>query len=63
MTVAEAIQIQKNFVARKYHIYRFSNQKLKESMKILTNAYDELWDFLMLNHTDIVDEFIDSLED
>ena len=32
MTVGEAIQRQKEFVANKYHIFRYSNKELKESM-------------------------------
>lgn len=58
MTVGEAIQRQKEFVANKYHVFRYSNKKLKESMKVLTRAYDELWTFLEEKHQDILDEFL-----
>ena len=58
MTVGEAIQRQKEFVANKYHIFRYSNKELKESMKVLTKAYDELWTFLEEKHQDILDEFL-----
>jgi len=63
MKVSEAIIIQKEFIANKYHIFRFSNRQLKESMKVLTKAYDQLWDFLEENHSDILDEYIMSLEE
>ena len=58
MTVGEAIQRQKEFVANKYHVYKYSNKELKESMKVLTKAYDELWTFLKEKHQDILDEFL-----
>ena len=58
MTVGEAIQRQKEFVATKYDKSRYSNTKLKESMKVLTKAYDELWTFLEEKHQDILDEFL-----
>ena len=58
MTVGEAIKEQKDFIARKYHIFRSSNTRLKESMKVLTKAYDELWTFLKEKHQDILDEFL-----
>lgn len=58
MTVGEAIQRQKEFVANKYHVFRYSNKELKESMKVLTKAYDELWTFLEERHQDILDEFL-----
>ena len=58
MTVGEAIQRQKEFVANKYHVFRYSNKELKESMKVLTKAYDELWTFLEEKHQDILDEFL-----
>ena len=58
MTVGEAIQRQKEFAANKYHIFRYSNKELKESMKVLTKAYDELWTFLEEKHQDILDEFL-----
>ena len=58
MTVGEAIQRQKEFVANKYHIFWYSNKELKESMKVLTKAYDELWIFLEERHHDVLDEFL-----
>lgn len=58
MTVGEAIQRQKEFAANKYHVFRYSNKELKESMKVLTKAYDELWTFLEEKHQDILDEFL-----
>lgn len=58
MTVGEAIQRQKEFVANKYNKNRYPNNKLKESMKVLTKAYDELWTFLEEKHQDILDEFL-----
>ena len=58
MTVGEAIQRQKEFVANKYHVYKYSNKELKESMKVLTKAYDELWTFLEEKHYDVLDEFL-----
>ena len=58
MTVGEAIQRQKEFIANKYHVFRYSNKELKESMKVLTKAYDELWTFLEEKHQDILDEFL-----
>lgn len=58
MTVGEAIQRQKEFVANKYHIFWYSNKELKESMKVLTKAYDELWIFLEENHGDVLNEFL-----
>ena len=58
MTVGEAIQIQKEFIANKYHKNRYPNNLLKESMKVLTKAYDELWTFLEEEHQDILDEFL-----
>lgn len=63
MTVGEAIQKQKEFVANKYHIFRYSNKELKESMKILTKAYDELWTFLEEKHQNILDEFLMKVEE
>ena len=42
MNVSEAIQLQKDFVAKKYHIYKYDNEKLRESMKVLTEAYTDL---------------------
>ena len=58
MTVGEAIKRQKEFVANKYLVYKYSNKELKESMKVLTKAYDELWTFLEEKHQDILDEFL-----
>ena len=58
MTVGEAIQRQKEFVANKYHVFKYSNKELKESMKVLTKAYDELWTFLEEKHQDVLDEFL-----
>lgn len=59
MKVSEAIMIQKEFVANKYDKSRnIPNYKLKESMKVLTKAYDELWEFLEEKHQDILDEFL-----
>lgn len=58
MTVGEAIQRQNEFIANKYHIFRYSNKELKESMKVLTKAYDELWVFLEEKHQDVLDEFL-----
>lgn len=63
MKVAEAILIQKNFIARKYHIFRYSNKELKESMRVLTKAYDKLWEFLEKNHEEVLDEYLISLEE
>ena len=58
MTVGEAIKEQKDFIARKYHIFRYSNTRLKESMKVLTNAYSELWEYLEQEHGYVLDEFL-----
>lgn len=58
MTVREAIQIQKEFVANKYHIFRYSNKDLKESMKVLTEAYSDLWNFLENDHKSVLNKFI-----
>ena len=58
MTVGEAIQRQKEFVANKYHVYKYSNKELKESMKVLTKAYDELWTFLEEKHQGVLDKFL-----
>ena len=58
MTIGEAIQRQKEFVSNKYHVYKYSNKELKESMKVLTKAYDELWAFLEEKHHDVLDEFL-----
>ena len=58
MTVGEAIKEQKDFIARKYHIFRYSNSTLKESMKVLTKAYEDLWEYLEQEHGDVLDEFL-----
>ena len=58
MTVGEAIERQKEYVANKYHKNKYENEKLKESMKVLTKAYDELWTFLEEKHHDVLDEFL-----
>lgn len=58
MTVEEAIKRQKEFVANKYDKSRYSNNKLKESMKVLTKAYDALWTFLEEKHQEVLDEFL-----
>lgn len=58
MTVGEAIKCQRDFVARKYHIFRYSNTRLKESMKVLTKAYSDLWEYLEKDHRDVLDEFL-----
>lgn len=63
MTVGEAIQRQKEFVANKYHVYKYSNKELKESMKVLTKAYDELWTFLEEKHHEVLDEFLMKVEE
>lgn len=64
MKVSEAIEIQKEFIANKYHIGRnIPNYMIKESMKVLTKSYDELWEFLKENHQNILDEFINKLEE
>ena len=58
MTVGEAIKEQKDFIARKHHIFRCSNTRLKESMSVLTKAYSELWEYLEHEHGDILNEFL-----
>ena len=63
MIVGEAIQRQKEFVANKYDKNRYPNSKLKESMKVLTKAYDELWTFLEENHQEVLDEFLMKVEE
>ena len=63
MTVGEAIERQKEFIANKYHIFKYSNKELKESMKVLTKAYDEIWTFLEEKHQDILDEFLMKVEE
>lgn len=63
MKVSEAIEIQREFIANKYHIFRVSNKELKESMKVLTNNYCKLWDYLEKNHEDVLDEYLMQLEE
>lgn len=58
MIVGEAIEIQREYIANKYYITRYSNERLKESMKVLTKAYDELWEYLEQEHQEILDEFL-----
>lgn len=58
MTVGEAIKCQRDFIARKYHIFKYSNIRLKESMKVLTKAYSDLWEYLEKDHRDVLDEFL-----
>ena len=58
MKIAEAIKVQKDFISRKYHIFRYSNIKLKESMKVLIKAYDDLWNYLDEKEPDTLDRFI-----
>ena len=58
MIVSEAIAIQREFIANKYHIFRASNKQLKESMRVLTKAYDELWEYLEQEHQEILDEYL-----
>lgn len=58
MTVGEAIKCQRDFIARKYHIFRCSNSRLKESMEVLTKAYSDLWEYLEQEHGDVLDEFL-----
>ena len=61
MTVAEAIIIQKEFVANKYHIFHYHNERLKESMKVLTNAYSNLWDYLEDKESEALGRYINNL--
>ncbi len=58
MIVGEAIKEQKDFITRKYHIFRSSNARLKESMKVLTKAYSDLWEYLEQEHEDVLNEFL-----
>ena len=58
MEVWKAIQIQNDFVSKKYHIFRCSNIQLKESMKTLTNAYNNLWNYLSENEPRTIDRFM-----
>lgn len=62
MTVGKAIEIQREFIANKYHLFRYSNKKLKESMKVLTRAYDELWTYLEENNQDVLDKYLMNVE-
>ena len=39
-------------------LFRCSNTRLKESMKVLTKAYSELWEYLEKEHGDVLDEFL-----
>lgn len=55
MRVAEAIKIQKDFILEKYNN---SEIKLKESMKVLTKAYDDLWNYLIEKEPETLDRFI-----
>lgn len=55
MTVSEAIKMQKDFILGKYNN---SDIELKESMKVLTKAYDELWNYLDEKEPDTLDRFI-----
>ena len=61
MTVAEAIIIQKEFVANKYHIFRYHNERIKESMKVLTKAYSNLWSYLEGKEPETLDRYINNL--
>lgn len=63
MKVSKAIEIQREFIANKYDIFRVSNKEIKESMKVLTKNYCELWDYLEKNHEDILDEYLMQLEE
>ncbi len=63
MTVGEAIEIQREFIANKYHLFRYSNKELKESMKVLTRAYDELWTYLEENNQDVLYKYLMNVED
>lgn len=55
MKVSEAIKMQKDFILGKYNN---SDIELKESMKVLTKAYDELWNYLDEKEPDTLDRFI-----
>lgn len=55
MRVAEAIKIQKDFISGNYNN---SEIELKESMKILIKAYDDLWNYLEEKELDTLDRFI-----
>ena len=55
MRVSEAIKIQKDFISGNYNN---SEIELKESMKVLTKAYDDLWNYLEEKELDTLDRFI-----
>ena len=55
MKVSEAIKMQNYFILGKYNN---SDIELKESMKVLTKAYDELWNYLDEKEPDTLDRFI-----
>lgn len=64
MTVAEAIVVQKEFIANKYDKNTtYPNYKLKESMKELTTAYETIWNYMSEYHQDILDQYLMSLPD
>ena len=58
MKVSEAIKMQKDFILGKYNN---SDIELKESMKVLTKAYDELWNYLEEKEPDALARFIKCL--
>ena len=60
MTVSEAIKMQKDFILGKYNN---SDIELKESMKVLTKAYDDLWNYLDEKEPETLDNFIKYLID
>ena len=55
MKVSEAIKIQKDFILGNYNN---SDIELKESMQVLTKAYDDLWNYLEEKELDTLDRFI-----
>ncbi len=55
MKVSEAIKMQKDFISGNYNN---SEIELKESMKILIKAYDDLWNYLEEKEPDTRDRFI-----
>ena len=55
MTVSEAIKMQKDFILGKYNN---SDIELRESMKVLTKGYDDLWNYLEEKELDTLDRFI-----
>ena len=63
MKVSEAIYIQKQYVSNKYDKTRYPNYILKESMKVLTKAYDTLWEYLEENHQEVLDEYLINLKE